>query len=62
MVKGIYETYGVCKNFQDDYKYETDEEGNPLVSECQKLPFYKYYSSAESLELFDSLYTNRHGL
>ena len=62
MFKPVYKQYGVCKNFRDDYKYKTDEDGNPLISECQKLPFFKYYSSAESLELFDSLYTNKHGL
>lgn len=54
--------YGVCKNFRDHYNYKKDKDGNPLISECQKKVFASYYASAESLELFDSLYTNKHGL
>jgi hypothetical protein len=61
----VYHTmkkFGVCQNFREHYKYEKDEEGNPLTSECAKQTFVLYYSSAESLELFDSLYQNKHGL
>ena len=29
---------GVCSNFRDHYQYETDLDGNPLESECQKQP------------------------
>ncbi len=33
-----------------------------MPSECAKNPFVLYYGSAESLELFDSLYTNKYEL
>ena len=59
MSKPLYNQYGVCKTFGEDYKYDTDEEGNPLAEECLKQSSVKYYSSAESLELFDALYTNK---
>lgn len=53
--------FGDCTNM-DDYGYEKDENDWPLVSECNKQPFWKYYTSAESLAIFDALYTNKHGL
>ena len=46
----------------DDYGYEKDENDWPLISECNKQAFWKYYTSAESLAIFDALYTNKHGL
>ena len=58
----VYNKFGVCKNFRDDYKYEIDDNGNPKVEECLKQPFVLYYASAESLILFESLYENLYGL
>lgn len=52
---------GVCKEMKK-YNYKTDAQGYPLKSECTKEFFIKYYSTAESLEIFDSLYTNKHNL
>merc|ERR1719362_1435748 len=33
-LKGIYERLGVCLDF-DDYNYTKDDNGDPLISECQ---------------------------
>ena len=57
-----FKKYGVCKNFDKDYKFRRDSDDNPLLEDCLKFPFATYYASAESLELFDALYTNKHGL
>ena len=53
-------TYGVCKAMSE-YKYQVDENGLPLRSECVKELFIKYYGSKESLAIFDALYTNKRG-
>ena len=39
-----------------------DDDGNPLVEECTKNNFVDYYTTAESMELFDALYFNTNGL
>jgi hypothetical protein len=53
---------GLCKSVQKDYNYEKDENGDPLISECQKNDFAFYYTSPESLNAFDALYNNHQGL
>jgi hypothetical protein len=49
---------GGCKNM-DDYGYAKDENDWPLIAECNKEAFWKYYTSAESLAIFDAIYTNK---
>jgi endoglycosylceramidase len=46
----------------EGYGYERDEHDWPLISECNKKSFPVYYTSAESLAVFDALYTNKHNL
>jgi hypothetical protein len=46
----------------DQYNYKKDQNQWPLISECNKKAFWKYYTSAESMEIFDSLYQNKHGI
>jgi endoglycosylceramidase len=53
--------YGACKSI-DDYNFQKDDQGYPLISECNKNSFVKYYSSAESLSAFGMLYQNIDGL
>jgi hypothetical protein len=57
-----YDIFGICKSVQKDYHYEKDENGDPLISECQKNDFALYYTSPESLTVFDALYNNKQGL
>lgn len=59
--KDVVELYGSCKTM-DSYNYQKDDNDLPLISECNKLSFPIYYTTAESLAVFDALYTNKHGL
>ena len=58
IIKYLAKQFGICENIEN-YGYKTDEDGNPLPSECLKVPFVKYYGLAESLKIFDALYTNK---
>jgi hypothetical protein len=46
----------------DSYNYQKDANGWPLVSECNKKPFFSYYTSAEALNIFDAIYNNKNGM
>jgi len=58
----IYEKFGICLSPVNDYKFKVDEDGNPLISECQTKDFAMYYTSPESLATFEGLYQNKSGL
>ena len=45
----------------DSYNFTKDENGNPLISECQKNNFVDYYFSPESMSLFERLYSSEPG-
>jgi hypothetical protein len=45
-----------------EYNYTLDENQWPLIPECNKVAFWKYYPTAESMAIFDSLYSNKFGL
>ena len=49
---------GECRSILS-YNYARDENDWPQISECNKTPFFKYYTTAESLEIWDALYTNK---
>ena len=53
----IVQNNGACRTI-GSYNYETDANGWPLISECNKVPFFKYYTTAESLQIWEALYTN----
>ena len=57
----LFDLLQICKSI-DSYKFAKDEEGNPLISECQKHNFAFYYTTAESVDLFDQLWYNTNGL
>mmetsp|Transcript_4713 Transcript_4713/g.8048 ORF Transcript_4713/g.8048 Transcript_4713/m.8048 type:complete len:413 (+) Transcript_4713:394-1632(+) len=59
--KDVNLLYGECRDMAS-YGYERDEQGWPLIKECNREPFFKYYTTVESLSIFDALYTNRLGL
>ena len=46
----------------EDYGYSKDENGDYLITDCQKNYFADYYTSPESMKAFDALFTNRFGL
>lgn len=52
---------GLCLSMSD-YDLRYDQDGNPLIEDCQKTKFSNYYTSIESISLFRSLYTNKSGM
>jgi endoglycosylceramidase len=46
----------------DNYGYRKDEDGNPLIEDCQKVGFFMYYSSPEAFTLFRGFYNNDFGI
>ena len=51
----------VCVDMEK-YGYEKDENGDFLVSDCQKRNFAIYYTSPQSVQGFKALYNNKNGL
>ena len=45
-----------------DYNHRLDEDGNPLIKDCQKHFFIKYYATVESLAVFEGLFQNELGM
>ena len=60
-LKPIADSNGPCRSI-DSYNYTLDKNGWPLISECNKVAFWKYYTTIESMAIFDAIYTNKHGL
>ena len=53
--------FGTCKPL-GDYHYKVDANGDPLITECQKVGFGAYYSTPEAMSAFNRLYENIDGL
>lgn len=60
-LKDVYDMLGYCKNIKD-YGYRYDENGWPLIEDCQTVFFADYYTSPQSLQAFKALYDNKDGL
>ena len=52
---------GLCYT-AEDYGWRYDADGNPVLEDCQKHPFFMYYTMPESVSLFDKLYENKEGM
>ena len=52
---------GLCKSIKD-YNFRSDENGNPVVTDCQKNLFVTYYTTTEALAVFEDFYENKYGL
>ena len=61
LLKPLYEKLGFCQDMSD-YGYEKDSDGNPLIDDCRKRPFWMYYLTKESIDGFEALYKNKFGL
>ena len=48
---------GECRSV-DDYGMRKDEQGLPLIEDCVKTFFIKYYTSPEVASSFERLYSN----
>lgn len=53
----IFKLIGACIPITS-YNFKTDEDGNPLISECTKNSFTTYYTSPEVCSSFEGLYYN----
>jgi len=56
----ILRQFGACKPISS-YGYKYDENGLPVIEDCQKTSFFMYYTSPESMTLFRALYNNDYG-
>lgn len=57
----ILHQFHLCKNISD-YGYRIDDNGDPLIEDCQTNNFALYYATKESFNLWDALYSNRQNL
>jgi endoglycosylceramidase len=57
----FFQLAGRCESLQS-YNMETDENGNPLFSECLQHSFEDMYTAPEVASAFDALYSNEDGL
>jgi endoglycosylceramidase len=60
-LKPILNAFGVCVSIED-YGYRKDENGLPLIEDCQQKYFASYYGTVESISLSRALYFNHLGL
>lgn len=44
------------------YGYDVDENGDPLIPQCQQHFFADYYHTSDAINAFDALYNNKDGL
>ena len=61
LMKPVYEKLGACMDM-NSFGYDLDENGDPLISDCNTLSFVTYYSTSDSYNAFDALYNNKDGL
>lgn len=60
-LRPAYDAISWCKSM-NDYGYSKDENGDWLITDCQKTGFSDYFSSPENMKAFDALYENKDGL
>ena len=61
LFRPAYNKMKVCRDMES-YGYEKDENGDYIITDCQKNFFADYYTSTQSMYLFDALYNNYEGL
>ena len=57
----FYKMAGVCTDIES-FGFRKDENGDPLIEDCQSRDFFSYYETKQSLASFDALFTNKNGL
>ena len=53
--------FGLCKHITD-YGFRLDDNGDPLIEDCQTQNFGEFYTTKESFNLWQALYDNKQGL
>jgi endoglycosylceramidase len=61
LLEPVLDKFGICKPISA-YGYRYDDNGDPLIEDCQSINFGIYYSSPDSINAFDALYKNKDGL
>lgn len=61
MLLPFFEMLGLCKTM-DSYGYRKDENGLPLLEDCQKAMFAEYQMTKDAVALYHALYYNEYGL
>lgn len=61
LMKGMFQKIGLCKSIKD-FNHRSDEDGNPLIKDCQNYLFFEYYATSESFAVFEALYENHLGM
>ena len=61
LLKPIYDKFGVCTDM-DTFGFSYDDNGDPLIADCQSRDFYTYYMTKQSIAAFGSFFTNKQGL
>jgi endoglycosylceramidase len=57
----IFKLTGLCESI-DNYNMRKDKNGVPLLEDCQKVNFFHYYYTLESIILYRALYKNDMGI
>lgn len=58
LLDGLWDRTGLCIPISH-YGFDDDENGDPLIPECQTVDFYEYYMTSNSIVAFEALYRNR---
>jgi hypothetical protein len=61
MLQNIYDKVGLCEKMSY-FDFQYDSNGDPLISNCQTVDFYKYYTTANSIVAFEALYRNKQSI
>lgn len=61
IAKPIMNMFGACKSIEE-YGFRKDQDGNPLIEDCQKNSFFIYYTTPESWAIFRAMYFNYYGM
>jgi endoglycosylceramidase len=61
LLQPLYDKANICHNMED-YGYAQDENGDYLITDCQKNFFADYYTSPQSMKAFDALFSNKMNL
>lgn len=61
LLENMYDTIGLCEKMSY-FGFTDDAQGDPLVSQCQTVEFYKYYMTANSIVAFEALYRNKQNI
>ena len=52
LAKKYLSSFGVCNSI-NDYDLRKDDQGFPLIEDCQKNNFMNYYLTTESMSVFE---------